>query len=788
MNQFLQLARERLGRQRGAPLLTLLRENGVYVAELTAARLYLRDCNSVGAWTRVVGRPRIENRGCIEIGTRARLLCEFGPVDLRTGPSGEIRIGERASINFGTVISAAEKVTIGARTSIGPYCIIADTELGEPNGPGPAMPIEIGDGVWLASRVTVLPGARIGDGSVVTAGSVVGGTIPAGVVAGGSPARVLRHLNEAAPETIGTASSPSHVNGAPRATAGTKRAGSVQAASISLDPAHRGALVSDFTIDDLARYLGADPSTPVLSATVAPFGQVVPTLMSPKHTDHDYAVVWTRPEGVLPAFASLLEFESVDDKTLLAEVDGFASLLSEGLKSYRFAFVPTWTVPPWRRGLGLIDARANGLTRALSLINQRLIDRLADAQNVFVLNAQRWCDEVGPGAHSAKLWYMGKIPFHSAVFEHAAKDIKAAIANLTGMTRKLVIVDLDDTLWGGIVGDAGWEHLRLGGHDSLGEAFVDFQRALKSLKRRGILLAIVSKNDEAVALEAIRRHGEMVLKEGDFVGWRINWQDKARNIADLVASLNLGLQSAVFIDDNPFERARVHEALPEVLVPDWPEDKLTYASSLLSMTCFDTPTRTTEDAARTDMYASDRKRDELRAQVGSLDEWLLGLGLRVRVEPVTAANLARTTQLLNKTNQLNLSTRRLTEPELTAWLQTKERSFWTVSVSDRLGDAGLTGLLSLEVIGPTARIVDFVLSCRVMGRRVEETMVHLAVAAARKLSLEQVVAELVPTAKNGPCLEFWQKSGFRVESPTRFTWDAHNEYPLPNVITLERAA
>jgi FkbH-like protein len=781
LNQFLSLVLGRIQRQRDQALLPRLREDANYLAEAAAGRVYLRECDVVGPWARVVGRPRIENRGSIEIGSRTRLVCDFAPVELRTGADGTIRIGARCAINFGTAISAARSVTLGDRVSIGPYCIIADTEQGDPDSAGEvaAQPVVIADGVWLASRVTVLPGARIGEGAVVTAGSVVEGEIPPRVVAGGNPARVLRHLDGHTPAVPA-------IDAVPAVDAGTPAQQTNGTAEARPTPLHRGLLISDFTIDELARRLEADLGSPVLDAEIAPFGQVVPTLMSPRNPEHDYAVVWTRPESVLPSFGRLLEFELVDDETLLEEVDRFAALLVKGLESYRFAFVPSWTVPPWHRGLGLMDGRANGVTRALHTINQRLMTRLEGACNVFVLNAQRWCDEVGRGAHSAKLWYMGKVPFHTSVFEHAAHDVKGAIQGITGMTRKLIVVDLDDTLWGGIVGDVGWENLRLGGHDSLGESFVDFQRSLKSLKRRGILLAMVSKNDESVALEAIRNHPEMVLKEEDFVGWRINWQDKARNIADLVAGLNLGLQSTVFIDDNPFERTRVREALPEVFVPEWPEDKLAYTSTLLALRCFDTPTRTAEDSARTEMYVSDRKREDLRAQVGSLDEWLLGLGLRVRVEPLNAPNLARTTQLLNKTNQLNLSTRRLTEPELLDWAKGKGHSVYALSVSDRLGDAGLTGILSLEVDGNVCHIVDYVLSCRVMGRRVEEAMVHLAVDTARSLSLGQVVADLIPTKKNGPCLEFWKRSGFQREGETRFTWDTSQEYPLSPVIALER--
>src|SRR5262249_53417094 len=158
-------------------------------------------------------------------------------------------------------------------------------------------------------------------------------------------------------------------------------------------------------------------------------------------------------------------------------------------------------------------------------------------------------------------WYLGKIPFSNDVFKDAVSDVKTAIRGLSGQSKKLVILDLDDTLWGGIVGDIGWQDLVLGGHHPIGESLVDFQKELKALKNRGILLAVVSKNEESIALEAIRNHPEMVIKERDLVGWRINWNDKAANIADLVRELNIGLDSVVFVDDNPVERARVREAL-----------------------------------------------------------------------------------------------------------------------------------------------------------------------------------------------------------------------------------
>ena len=258
-------------------------------------------------------------------------------------------------------------------------------------------------------------------------------------------------------------------------------------------------------------------------------------------------------------------------------------------------------------------------------------------------------------------------------------------------------MDLDDTLWGGIVGDDGWQNLSLGGHDAIGEAFVDFQKELKALSRRGVLLAIVSKNDEAIALEAIDKHPEMLLRREDFVAWRINWT-KA-NLEELVRGVNLGLDSAVFIDDNLSERARVRETLSEVLVPDWPEDKTQYVTALRALNCFNAVSVTEEDRSRTSSYVAERERQGSLNAVGSLDEWLQTLGLVVEVEELSSLNLPRAVQLLNKTNQMNLQTRRMPEGEIAAWSQESGCKVWTFRVKDRFSDYGLTGLASLKIVG-----------------------------------------------------------------------------------------
>lgn len=554
--------------------------------------------------------------------------------------------------------------------------------------------------------------------------------------------------------------------------------------------AFRCVTLSDFNLDNFNALLANDAAHPSAEVIGTGFGQLYPCLLDPEAScwreQPDGAIVWTRPETVSPAFERLQAFAQVALEEILAEVETFAHLVTALRDRVGTVFVPTWTTPPEEHGLGLLDMRDGiGIANTVMRMNLRLSEVLDGQPGCYVLNAQRWVHQGGRTACNPKLWAMAKIPFSNSVFKAAVADVKAAVRAVNGEAKKLIVVDLDNTLWGGIVGDDGWEQLQLGGHDPVGEAFVAFQHALKAMTNRGILLGIVSKNTEEVAGEAFANHPEMVLSLDDFAGWRINWDDKAKNIAELVDELNLGLQSVVFIDDNAFERERVRAALPDVFVPDWPDDRLLYRRTLLSLDCFDTPTLTNEDRRRAAMYAAEKERASLKTQVSSLDRWLETLGLKVQVESPTDANLARIVQLLNKTNQMNLRTRRMTNAELVAWLQGEGHCLKAFRVSDRFGDSGLTGILSLKKQGDEVHVADFVLSCRVMGRRVEETMLAVATNEARRMGAGTLIAEYLPTAKNKPCLEFWKRSGLQVDvAHHTFRWSLNDTYPVPAHITL----
>jgi FkbH-like protein len=549
--------------------------------------------------------------------------------------------------------------------------------------------------------------------------------------------------------------------------------------------------ISDFNAGNFNAYLTNSEEMPGLRVVEAPFGQVHQLLLDDTADcwaeAPDVVVVWTQPQAVIQSLGRSLMFEEVLPEKLLQEVDQFADLLLSVGGRTKSVLVPTWVLPSYDRGMGLLDFHHDiGIRNLLSRMNLRLAERLSKAPNFFVLNTQRWVEVAGSRSFTPKLWYMGKIAFGSEVFKIAAEEVKIVLRAVGGQAKKLIVLDLDDTLWGGVVGDVGTENLILGGHDPEGEALVDFQKSLKALTNRGILLGIVSKNEETTALDAIRNHPEMILKLEDFAGWRINWQDKAHNVNELVAELNLGLHSVVFIDDNPVERARVRESLPEVLVPEWPQDKTLYRKALLELSCFDTPSLTAEDRDRARMYSGERDRISLRGKVDSLEDWLHTLEINVGIEKLNEENLARAAQLLNKTSQMNLSTRRMTEAELAKWAKIPGHVLWTFRVSDKFGNLGLTGVLGMEVESPRARIVDFVLSCRVMGRKIEETMLATAIQHARSLNVPEVHAQYLPTSKNKPCLEFFKRSGLKFElDEFIFQWDTTFDFPFPQQIRLE---
>lgn len=549
-------------------------------------------------------------------------------------------------------------------------------------------------------------------------------------------------------------------------------------------------IISDFNTSNLKSNLSSGRAGPAMTVCEVDFGQVMPVLMDPFHPlwdpTPDILVVWTRPESVSSSFGRVLNGLPVADQDVLDEVTQFVDLLIARLQQSRTLMMPLWTVAPYRRGLGVSDFRRGGVGRLLHLMNGVLLERLADRPTVCLVSVEQILAQQVPGT-ADKFWYAAKTPFTMPVYGAISDSVHTVLHATAGRSRKLLLLDLDDTVWGGIVGDVGSEGVRLGGHDAVGEAYRDFQQGVMALMRKGVAVGVVSKNEESVALQAIDGHPEMLLRSSMLAGWRINWQDKASNIIDLVAELNLGMDAVVFIDDNPAERGRVSEVLPQVLVPDWPKDPMLYRHALERLSCFDTLQLTDEDRLRSGAYAANRQRKQGGSEEPSGDAWVRSLEIQATLAPVTPATRARAAQLLNKTNQFNLRTRRMTESELVAWLDVTHRAMFTLSASDRFGDLGLIGLVSVELDGRDVRIEDMVLSCRAFGRSLENLMLSVCVDVARRSGAERVRAACIETEKNKPTRDFFaQRSGWQEDpmSTGHHVWDVSQALPFPDFITV----
>ena len=334
---------------------------------------------------------------------------------------------------------------------------------------------------------------------------------------------------------------------------------------------------------------------------------------------------------------------------------------------------------------------------------------------------------------------------------------------LTGRVRKCLVLDLDNTLWGGILGEDGVQGITLGA-EGLGLAFAEFQGELLNLRRKGVLLAIASKNDAGEALEALRTHPAMRLREEHFASFRINWDDKAANLRAIANELDIGLDSLVFIDDNPAERALVRARLPEVLVPEWPSDPAEYRMALLELaaTHFYRMRITEEDSMRGDSYRLQAERRKLALESASIEDYYRSLGMSARIGFADGITVPRIAQLVQKTNQFNLTTRRYTEAEVACFASARDTMVLWMELDDRFGPNGLVGVMILrQQDSSTWRIDTLLLSCRVIGRTAENAFLAQACKLLRERGGTWLIGEYRPSLRNAVAAELYAKLGFQ---------------------------
>ncbi len=407
---------------------------------------------------------------------------------------------------------------------------------------------------------------------------------------------------------------------------------------------------------------------------------------------------------------------------------------------------------------GYLEARDDGRRRAVSAANQMLFDEAL--AGVSVLDPSRIQLELGAAYSDEKEWLSNRQYPSTAALPLFADHVLAQVRAVLGLTSKVLVCDLDNTLWGGVIGEDGLGGIKLGPPTALGEAYVELQRYLKELQQRGILLAICSKNNPADAELPLKQHDAMLLRLDDFVAVRTNWQDKATNLQEIAAELSLGLDSFVFLDDNPIERSWVRRRLPQVVVPECGDEPLTMLKALRRGLYFEVVDVTGEDLARHGSYKLNAQRQAVARAGGSLADFLAGLDMRAAHGPVDEATLVRVTQLINKTNQFNLTARRYTQEQVRARAASPEWWCRWFRLRDKFADHGLVGVLLVST-GSECWVIDtFLLSCRVLGRQVEEFMCRVLVAAARRAGVAVVRGDYVPTAKNGLVADLYPRLGF----------------------------
>lgn len=411
---------------------------------------------------------------------------------------------------------------------------------------------------------------------------------------------------------------------------------------------------------------------------------------------------------------------------------------------------------------------------AQSIPNLFICD-IATLQNTY---GRRWMFDSAVYVNTEMLLSIDALP----LVAERTLDIVCAVE---GQFKKCLILDLDNTLWGGVVGDDGWEGIQVGHGLGIGKAFSEFQEWIKILKNRGIIIAVCSKNDEDKAKEAFEKNPEMVLRLDDISVFVANWENKADNIRTIQSILNIGFDSMVFLDDNPFERNLVRENIPEICVPELPEDPGDYLEYLYSLNLFETASYSSNDKDRTRQYQVEAQRASAARKFTDEKEFLRSLGMKSEVTGFNAFNTPRVAQLSQRSNQFNLRTVRYTEEEITSMERSSDFATFSFTLEDKYGDNGLICVVIMKTLPEeqTLFIDTWFMSCRVLKRGMEHFTLNTLVSWAKEHNCKKIIGEYIPTKKNSMVAQHYPSLGFTSLGDNRFALDVESYNPLECFIT-----
>jgi FkbH-like protein len=507
------------------------------------------------------------------------------------------------------------------------------------------------------------------------------------------------------------------------------------------------------------------------------YGQYRQDLLDPTSSLHQFApqtILFSLTAREALAAVPLTATATEVDEAIARPIGELRSLWLKAREHSNAAIIQQTFVDVTESLFGSYDRMVAGApARIVARLNDELCEAAAQ-DGVLLLDIGRASERDGIDAwFDAGRWFQGKLEIAPQAAPLYGDMLVRILAAQRGLSKKCLVLDLDNTLWGGVVGDDGLDGIVLGEGSAVGEAHLALQRYAKQLNERGVILAVCSKNDSGIAEAVFHEHPEMVLRRSDIASFVANWDDKVENLKTIARSLNIGIDSLVFVDDNPVERARVRQSLPMIAVPELPEDTAQYVRCLAEAGYFEAIAFTSEDRHRANQYAANAEREVLLASAQSMNDFLSGLNMSVVFGPFMAVDHARITQLINKTNQFNTTTRRYSSEEIANLINLPSALTLQFRLLDRIGDNGLVSTMILRPASDDEDVLEienWVMSCRVFGRQLEFEAMSIAVETARRRGAKAFIADYIATPKNHIINALYPSLGFAAVNGSATRW------------------
>ena len=453
-------------------------------------------------------------------------------------------------------------------------------------------------------------------------------------------------------------------------------------------------------------------------------------------------------------------------------------------KSHSKIIIANFVIPTYTP-LGIYESKIEyGIKEIIFELNKKLKELSRNIDSCYVYDFNSFVTKFGEkNILDYKKMNYGDIKINFDVIPYLIYEFLGYVKPILGLNKKCIVLDLDNTLWGNIIGEDGFEGIKLGPYPE-GRSFVEFQKVIKSLSENGIILAINSKNNQEDAMKAINEHPHMILRENDFSCIKINWNDKISNMREISNELNIGLDSIVFFDDDPVNRELLRMSIPEINTVELPKDPSTYAQILRNLNDFNTLKITKDDTHRKIMYKQEQNRQKLESSTENLNEYLKKLDIKIKIKLDDKFSISRISQLILKTNQFNLTTKRYQEEQIKEFVKDETMIVGCSEIEDKFGENGITNVFIIKT-KPNEWIIDtFLLSCRIMGRGIEEGIIGKILEIAKNKVIEKITATFIPTEKNKPAENFLKNYGFEKEKEN-WIFLLKNEIKIPDYLEVE---